>query len=117
MFRSTKTNDSCGAIGLRPGAGGSDGTIARRDPGGLRKLLRRATLEYGHANTLPAGHMKRGVFVLDYFPAAALSAVELSGERGPWMKVQAGARFFHNTRASSSSTRAKSKVRAIFDDR
>ncbi len=37
---------------------------------------------------------------------AARKAVELSVERRPWMKVQAGARFFQRTRASSSSTRA-----------
>lgn len=44
-------------------------------------------------------------------------AVELRPDRGPWMKVQAGARFFQRTRASSSSMRAKSKVRVIFEER
>ena len=49
-------------------------------------------------------------------PAARI-ADELSVERGPWMKVQAGARFCQRIPASSSSIRAKSKVRAIFDER
>ena len=54
--------------------------------------------------------------VTGYKPAARM-AVDDNDERGPWMKVQAGARFCQRIPASSSSIRAKSKVRAIFDER
>ena len=48
---------------------------------------------------------------------AERSAVELKEERGPWMKVQAGARRDASVGASSSSIRAWLKVLAMRDDR
>ncbi|CCE97695.1 hypothetical protein SFHH103_03203 [Sinorhizobium fredii HH103] len=48
---------------------------------------------------------------------AERSAVELKDERGPWMKVQAGALRNASVGASSSSIRAWWKVIAMRDDR
>ncbi len=70
----------------------------------------------------PDGSSPVGLFIcqpykINAYSAAFRIAVELKAERGPWMKVQAGAVFFQSTRASSSSIRAKLKVFAIFDER